>query len=98
MYKTVFRDIAAAEYADAIEWYEKRSQPAAETFIAAINEKLSRISSNPKQYKSIFKNYYEVSTSRYPFIIVYFIEEKLQQVIIVAIYHHKRRPRKKYRK
>ena len=98
MYSVTYRPIATEEYLEAIKWYEQRSLPAAEKFIKAIDEKLDSISSNPKMYKNLFRNYYEVSTNKYPYSIVYFIEEQLQRVVIVAIYHHKRRPKKKYRK
>ena len=83
---------------DAIKWYEQRSTAAAEKFINAVNEKLDSISKHPGQYKNLFRNYHEVSTRKYPYTIVYFIEEDIQRVVVVAIYHHKRRPQKKYRK
>jgi len=97
-YQVTFRPIASEEYSDAIKWYEQRSVLAAEKFVKAVDEKLDRISSRPRQYKNLFRNYYEVSTNKYPYTIVYFIEDLLQRVVIVAIYHHKRRPQKKYRK
>jgi len=98
MYLISYRAVAAQEYQDAINWYAERSKPAAEKFVKAIDEKLDSISRNPKQYKNLYKNYYEVSTRKYPFCIVYFLEETLLQVVVVAIYHHKRHPKKKYRK
>ena len=98
MYHVTYRPIATQEYEDAIKWYEERSIQAAERFVKAVDLKLDEISNNPKQYKNLFRNYYEVSTRKYPYTIVYFIEEALQRVVIVAIYHHKRRPQKKYRK
>jgi len=98
MYQVTYRAIATEEYEEAIKWYYERSAGAAERFINAVNEKLDNISSNPRQYKNLFKNYHEVSTIKYPYTIVYFIDEELQRVVIVAIYHHKRRPKKKYRK
>ena len=98
MYQITYREIAAEEYANAIKWYEERSQAAAVGFIKSVDDKLDSISHNPGKYKNLFRNYHEVSTNRYPYTIVYFIEERLQRVVIVAIYHHKRRPQKKYRK
>ena len=98
MYQITYRDIAAEEYVDAIKWYEAKSTIAAKGFIGAIDDKLDSISSDPRKYKNLFRNYHEVSTSKYPYSIVYFIEEQLQRVVIVAIYHHKRSPKKKYRK
>ena len=98
IFQVTFRPVAAQEYTDAINWYQQRSVLAAEKFIKAVDEKLDRISIRPRQYKNLFRNYYEVSTSKYPYTIVYFIEDQLQRVVVVAVYHHKRRPQKKYRK
>ncbi len=98
MFQITYRPVASEEYEEAINWYSERSKIAAEKFIKAIDEKLDSIGRNPKQYKNLFKNYYEVSTRKYPYSIVYLIEEEQQKVVIVAIYHHKRHPKKKYRK
>ena len=98
MYQITYREIAAEEYTEAIKWYEAQSTKAAQGFIEALDDKLDSISSDPRKYKNLFRNYHEVSTAKYPYSIVYFIEEQYQRVVIVAIYHHKRSPKKKYRK
>ena len=97
MYTVVFKPIAADEYSEAIIWYKEQSNLAAERFIVAIEEKLDLIAQNPRQYKKVFREFYESRTKRFPFTIVYSIEEELKAVMIVAIYHQKRNPRKKYR-
>ncbi len=98
MYEISYREIAADEYIEAINWYEAQSTLAASGFIKAVNDKLDIIGSDPRRYKNLFRHYYEVSTNRYPYTIVHFIEEQVRKVIIIAIYHHKRSPRKKYRR
>jgi plasmid stabilization system protein ParE len=98
MFQIAYRPIAVEEYETAIAWYAERSKLAAERFVAAVNDKLDSVSRNPKQYKRIYKHYHEVSIRKYPYSIVYIIEESLQKVVIVAIYHQKRHPKKKYRK
>lgn len=98
MFHIRYRVRATEEYEEAIKWYAERSGAVAERFINAVNEKLNSISTNPRQYKNLYKGYYEVSTRRYPYTIVYFIDEALNSVIIVAIYHQKRHPKRKYRR
>jgi len=98
MYQISYKDIATIEYEDAINWYALRSKVASEKFIKAVNEKLDSISRNPQRYKNLYKNYYEVTTRKYPYCIVYLVEESIREIIIVAIYHHKRNPKQKYRK
>jgi len=98
VYTITYKEIAAEEYAEAIEWYAGRSKLAAENFIAVVEEKPDNISKNPKRYKNIYKAYYETPLSKYPYVIVYSIDEPLTRVVILAVYHTSRSPRKKYRK
>lgn len=98
MYLITFRPVAAGEYEEAIEWYNDRDPAVAERFIAAVNNKLDRIESNPFQYKRLFRHFHEVGLRSFPYTIVYFVEEARKKVVIVAIYHQKRHPKKKYRK
>lgn len=96
MYKIVYRIKALEEYEKSVEWYGQRSTRAAENFIVAVKEKLEIIKNHPTRNKKKYKNYYEASLKKYPFTIVYIIEEST--IVIIAIYHHKRNPKKKYRK
>ena len=98
MYSISFKHTAAQEYKDAIDWYSERSKPAAQKFTQAIEDKLDSVCKDPKKYKNLYKNYHEVSTRKYPYTIVYFLDEIPKSVVVVAIYHQKRHPKKKYRK
>ncbi len=98
MFQVSFRPIALKEYESAIRWYAERSKIVSEKFIKTIEEKITRIAQNPKQYKNLYKNYFEVSTRKYPYGIVYTVDQKKKEIMLIAIYHHKRNPKKKYRK
>jgi toxin ParE1/3/4 len=88
---------AQDDYESSVSWYLKRSLKAATNFVNDIDRALAHICSDPKQNRNEYKNYYELSIHKYPFTIIYTVEEDLQTVIIVAIYHHKRKPGNKYR-
>ena len=97
-YNYVLLEEAQKEYETSLKWYMERSTSAAERFVNAIENVLSIISEHPKRWHNIYKNYYELRLKKFPFTIIYVIEENEQQVIITAIYHNKRNPKKKYRK
>lgn len=40
----------------------------------------------------------ELTLKKYPFNLIYYIDEERQRVVIVSIYHHKRNPTGKYLK
>jgi plasmid stabilization system protein ParE len=97
LYKVNFRKRAAKEYIEAITWYKERSLQAAENFINVVRQTLHEIEDQPDHFRIIYKNYHEAKTKRYPYSIVYFIDEKKQSVIIMTLFHHKRNPKNKFK-
>jgi plasmid stabilization system protein ParE len=67
-------------------------------FRRAVKERLRLICEKPQQYRNTYKNFRESLLKKYPFYIIYFIDEGNKTVIIVSIFHHKRNPAKKYLK
>lgn len=97
-YSHTFEPVALLEYHEAIIWYGERSLMAVDNFIAAINEKIKTICLTPRLYKNIYKNTREVSLKKFPYSIVYFIDEATNTIIITSVYHHRRNPKRKYKK
>lgn len=97
-YEAVFLSEAEREYEDSLRWYKDRSEKAAATFILNLGHTLSLICENPYSWPNRYKDYHELSVKRYPFSVVYYIDEANHQVVITSVFHHSRNPRKKYRK
>ena len=95
-YKCRFDPIAANEYEAAYSWYIERSLKAADNFVVAIDEAINAVCANPHRYKKSYKDLREVILKRYPFYLIYLIDEKKKTIIITSIYHNKRDPEKKY--
>ncbi|WP_145715616.1 type II toxin-antitoxin system RelE/ParE family toxin [Chitinophaga japonensis] len=81
-----------------MEWYAERSEQAANNFIIAIRERLDILHSEPDRYRKTYKNFREITLKKYPYSIVYLINEIDKVIVISSIYHHKRSPRYKYKK
>jgi toxin ParE2 len=96
-YQYKFHPVAQEEYESSVSWYLKRSLKAASTFVKSVDKALINICNDPKRYRNEFKHYYEFTLHKYPFTLVYAIEESRQLIIIIAIYHQKRDPGNKYR-
>jgi len=96
-YHVAYRKRAAEEYLSSLFWYKRKSPFAAEQFVKRIDETLSRLTHDPKRFRNTYKNFYEVRVKKFPYSIVYFIDEEEQKVIITSIFHQKRNPRKKFR-
>jgi len=97
-YNITYQERAIKEYESATQWYRQRSERAAENFESAVKEKIDALRTSPGLYKQTYKQFHEVALKRYPYSLVYMINEKERLVIISSIFHHKRHPKRKYRK
>ncbi len=97
-YTYELRQEAAIEFTDSYIWYEEEQDGLGDKFIAAFYSKLNQICENPYHYKTSYKNYHETLTDKFPFLIVYNIDEGEKKIIVMAIFHTSRNPKKKFRK
>ena len=97
-YKHIFEPAALDEYSAALEWYYERSENAAMNFVKEVKDKIKEVCSDPLRYRNTYKQFREKSLKKYPFCIVYLVDEVEKVVVISSVYHHKRNPRKKFRK
>ncbi len=96
-YTIAYQQRAINEYEDAAAWYRERSVQAAENFESSVKEKINILRNDPIRYRKTYKEFREVQLYKYPFNIIYLVDETKMRVIISSIYHHKRNPKKKYR-
>lgn len=97
-YAYFFDPAAAKEYEDAFEWYQERSEAAADILIIEVEETTRAICEDPYRYRETHKNLHEVSLKKYPYYLIYLIDEVKKVVTIISLYHHKRNPKNKYGK
>jgi plasmid stabilization system protein ParE len=97
-YRYILHEYAQKDYESSLQWYLERSEQAANRFVSAVDNALQLICHNPSRWRNSYKNYHELSLKKFPFTIIYVIEEDEKIVVVTAIYHHKRNSRKKYRK
>lgn len=55
-YPYLFDPAAAKEYEDAFEWYQQRSETAADNLIIEVEETIRTICANPYRYRKTHKN------------------------------------------
>jgi plasmid stabilization system protein ParE len=84
-YHYIYEPQALTEYKEAISWYLDRSETAANNFVKEIKEKIVTICTDPLRYRSKHKKMRETSLKKYPYSIVYFVNEQ-KQLIISPLY------------
>ncbi len=97
-YKYCFDPVAADEYENAFKWYKDRSEIAADNLLIAVEEAIQAICMDPHRYRNTYKNLRELSLRKYPYYLIYFVDEGEKLITITFLYHFKRNPVKKYKK
>jgi len=97
MYQLLFRDRAVDEMQDAYNWYEEQVTGLGDKFIAVVKNNIDIILRNPKSFKTSYKNFKEVFIRKFPFIIVYYIDDSKRAVVIMSVFHSSRNPKRKYK-
>ena len=97
-YKYIYDPIALIEYKDAIRWYRSGSENVAQKFVLEVANKIEMICKHPMRCRNEYKNFRETVLKKYPYCIVYFIDEEIKTIVIISIYHQRRNPNRKYDK
>lgn len=96
-YSYLFDPVAAKEYEDAFNWYNKKSYQAADNFLIRLQEAITAICTDPYRYRNGYKNLRELSLKKYPYQVIYYIDDFHYTIVIVSVFHQKLNPKKKYR-
>lgn len=88
---------AKAEIIDAFLWYEEQVIGLGENFMDEIESALQFIQSNPKLYSTSRDKYREAPLARFPYVIVYRLDQQKNRIVILSVFHFSRSPAKKPR-
>jgi len=90
-FEIVVQSEATIEMQKAFEWYEDKQPGKGYEMIEEIEESYERLSKHPYNYSATNKKYRKIGIKRFPYLIVFEIEEA--KVIIVAYRHIRQEPR-----
>jgi len=97
MFQYVIHPDAQLELENAFIWYASRSERVAHNFVNQVHQTIFTICSNPNQFRNYYKDFYELGVKKFPFSLIYIINELQNEILITSIFHHKRNPKKKYK-
>jgi toxin ParE1/3/4 len=95
MYEIGFKKKAENELNKSFNYYNKRSVKYAKEFLKAIESRLLEVRENPYTYVKIEDSFHETYVKKFPFTIVFKIDEPNCLIIIISIFHQRRNPAKK---
>ena len=90
-YSLSIRKEAEADIAEAYQYYESCRENLGSEFILCIEESISRIKNNPRQYKTIHKNVHRALVRKFPYGIYYVLIN--EQIVILGVLHARKNPK-----
>ena len=88
----IVEDLAKLDLNDAYHWYETRKRGLGEDFLDEIEKAINLITQNPF-YTSYYNETCRISSlKRFPYSLIYLVDEQKREVYIIAISHHHRKP------
>jgi toxin ParE1/3/4 len=91
-YQLIIRPEAAADLADAFEWYEQRKAGLGRDLLARIESKLEEIKAHPGRFPVVHRDIRRALIRRFPYGIYFFAHGSA--LIVIAIFHAKRNPQR----
>lgn len=95
-YTYIFHEKAQDQYEEIAQWYLEQSPKAALGFVAAMDFALSQICNYPVRWRNTYKHFHEINLRKYPYALIYAVDEPSETAIIYKIFHHKQHPTKKH--
>jgi hypothetical protein len=75
----------------AFEWYESRKTGLGFEFIEEVESAYEKITSQPFHYVAVNEQFRRIKINRFPYILVYEIEESV--IVVNAVRHMSRKPK-----
>lgn len=93
IFNIVIEPRALVDIQEAIDYYESKQNGLGEYFYQVIDEHLDTLSNNPF-FEIRYKDYRGLPTKKFPFIIFYFIDEKVKTVYVMSVFNTSLNPSK----
>jgi hypothetical protein len=90
-YNLIIKEEARNEIQDAFIWYNEQRHNLGNDFIITLEYYFSVIILNPFIYAEKYKNMRAAVMHKFPFLIVFEIEEK--NIIVYSVFHTSRKPK-----
>lgn len=88
MLRTKFHVEAKQDFQESLNWYREQSLEAAVRFAKAVEDAVNRVASDPERFPQYDERCRTCSLSRFPFEIIYLVNENV--ILVMAVSHCKR--------
>ncbi len=85
-YRIVIEPRAIADIQEAVEFYESKREDLGNYFLQIVDEYIESIATNPF-FQIRYKDYHGLPVKIFPYIILYFIDDKEKIVFILSVFN-----------
>jgi len=85
-YKIVIEPRALLDIQDAVDYYDYKQIGLGEYFYTTLEEHIEVLKINPL-FQVRYKDYHGYPINKFPFIIFYFVDEKIKTVYIISVFN-----------
>ncbi len=93
IYKVVIEPRAIIDIQDAIDYYDSKQHGLGEYFYQVVEEHIETLAKNPF-FQIRYNDYHGFPIRKFPFIILYYIDEKLKTIYIMSVFNTNLNPKK----
>lgn len=86
IFEVVIEPRAILDMQNAIDYQESKQTGLGDYFYKIIDEHIDTLTRNPF-FQVRYKDYHGIPTKKFPFIIFYFIDEKLKTIYIMSVFN-----------
>lgn len=90
-YTLVLQAEAIIDIQEAYEWYEEQKTGLGDEFLGELEIGQNKICNHPQYYYSVHEHFRRLKINRFPYVIVYEIEDDI--IIVNAVRHTKKKPK-----
>lgn len=94
-YTIEFSPKAAKELVGAVVWYNEDQEKLGQRFEEEVLRKIDLIATDPLLYP-VKRKIRETKTDKFPYLIVYRINDARKIIVIISLFHTGRHPKRKY--
>ncbi len=91
-YLIIFSQLASDDLTETLGWYKDQSDGLEKRFITEMSKILKRMEIFPKTFPIDYLQIRKALLKKFPYKILYFIDESKQEIHVIGVVHQSRHP------
>lgn len=94
-YNITIEEDAKIDIADSFDWYSNISSIVADNFLIELKKCIDYLEENPNQFKIAYKDFRQIPLKKYPFVLLYKVQDTT--VKVYRVFATRKNPKKRFK-